>query len=65
MDLKLNNIPTVFYDCFLLHNFMNIRAHEDEDLVMLQTEVAKRNNEGIDNVRNLVYYCLLLILKVK
>ena len=24
---------------------------------MLQIEVAKRNNEGIDNVRNLVYYC--------
>ena len=49
--------------CYII--LMNIRAHEDEDLVMLQTEVAKRNNEGIDNVRNQVYYCLLLILKVK
>ena len=65
MDLKLNNIPKSFMIVFCYIIVMNIRAHEDEDLVMLQTEVAKRNNEGIDNVRNLVYYCLLLILKVK
>ena len=49
MDLKLDNLPTVIYVCFVLHNFVNIITHIDEDLVKLQTEVAKRNNEGIDN----------------
>ena len=44
---------TVFCDIIL----MDIRAHEDKDLVLLQIKVVKCNNEGIDNVRILVYYC--------
>ena len=56
MDLKLDNIPTVIFTCFGLHKcceYHNICV--DEDLVKLQIEVAKRNNEGIDNVSNPVY----------
>ena len=44
---------TVFCDTIL----MDIRTHGDKDLVMFQIKVAKWNNEGIDNIRNLVYYC--------
>ena len=58
MDLKLDYIPTVIYACFVLHNFCEYHnTYIDEDLVKLQIEVAKRNNEGIDNAPDLVYSC--------
>ena len=56
VDLKLDNIPTVIYPCFVLHNFCKYHnTYVDEDLVKLQIEVAKRNNEGIDNAPDPVY----------
>ena len=58
MDLKLDNIPTVIYACFVLHNFCEYHnTYVPEDLVKLQIEVAKRNNEGIDNAPDPVYSC--------
>ena len=37
MDLKLDNIPTVIYACFVLHNFCEYHnTYVDEDLVKLQ-----------------------------
>ena len=58
MDLKLDNIPTVIYACFVLHNFCEYHnTYIDEDLVKLKFEVAKRNNEGIDNANDPVYSC--------
>ena len=58
MDLKLDDIPTVVYACFVLHNFWEYHnTYVDEDLVNLQIEVAKRNNEGIDSALDPVYSC--------
>ena len=58
MDLKLDNIPTVIHVCFVLHNFCEYHnTYVDEDLVKLRIEVAKRNNEGIDNAPDPVYSC--------
>ena len=62
MDLKLDNIPTV---CFVFQMlvlcytiFVNIITHIlNEDLVKLQIEVAKKNNEGTDNAPDTVYSC--------
>ena len=57
-DLKLDNIPTVMYACFVLHNFCEYHnTYVEEDLFKLQIEVAKRNNEGIDNGPDPVYFC--------
>ena len=57
MDLKLDNIPTVIYACFVLRNFCEYHStYVDEDLLKLQIEVAKRNNEGIDNAPYPVYF---------
>ena len=56
--LKLDNIPTVIYACFVLHNFCEYHnTYIDEDLVKWQIEVLKRNNEGIDNASDPVYSC--------
>ena len=58
MNLKLSNVPTVIYVCFVLHNFCEYpNTYVDEDLIKLQIEVAKRNNEGIDNVPDPIYTC--------
>ena len=58
MDLKLDNIPTVIYACSVLHNFCEYdNTYVEEDLVKLQTEDAKRNNEGIDHAPDPVYSC--------
>ena len=58
MDLRLGSIATVIYACFVLHNFYEYHnTYVDEDLVKLQIEVAKRNNEGIDNAPDPVYSC--------
>ena len=44
--------------CFVLHNFCEYhKTYVDEDLVKLQIEVAKRNNESIDNAPHPVYSC--------
>ena len=49
MDLKLHNIPTVIYTCFGLHKCCEYHnTYVDEDLVKLQIEAAKRNNEETD-----------------
>ena len=59
MDLKQDNISKVIYACFVLHNFCeyhNIYVDE-EDMIKLQIEVAKRNNEGTDNASDEVYSC--------
>ena len=43
MDLKLDNILTVIYACFVLHNFCEYHnTYFDEYLVKLQIEVAKK-----------------------
>ena len=58
MDLKLDNISTVFYACFVSHNFSEYHnTYVYKDLVKLQIEVAKMTNEGIDNVPDPVYSC--------
>ena len=58
MDLKLDNIPTVIYACFVLHNFCEYHnTYVDKDLVKFQIEVANRNNEGINNAPDPVYSC--------
>ena len=58
MNLKLSNISTVIYICFVLHNFCEYHnTYVDEDLIKLQIEVAKRNNEGNDNVPDPIYTC--------
>ena len=58
MDLKLDNILTVIYACFVLRTFCEYHnTYIDEDLVKLQIEVAKRNNQGIDNSPDPVYSC--------
>ena len=58
MDLKLDNIPTVIYACFLLHNLCEYHnTYTAEDLVELKFEVAKRGNEGIDDAPDPVYSC--------
>ena len=58
MNLKLGNIPTVIYICFVLHNFCEYHnTYVDEDPIKLRIEVAKRNNEGIDNVPDPIYTC--------
>ena len=58
MDLKLDNISTVIYACFVLHNFCEYHnKYVGEDLVKLQIEVAKRNNEGIDHAPDPYYFC--------
>ena len=58
MDLKLDNIPTVIYACFVFHNIFEYHhTYADEDLIKLEIEVAKRNKEGIDNAPDPVYSC--------
>ena len=58
MNLKLGNIPTVIYICFVLHNLCEYHnTCIEEDLIKLQIEVAKRNNVGIDNVPDPIYTC--------
>ena len=58
MDLRMDNIPTVIYACFVLHNSCEYHnSYIEEDLVKLKIEVAKRNNEGIDNASDPVYCC--------
>ena len=43
MNLKLSNIPTVIYICFVLHNFCEYHnTYVDEDLKLkLQKEIMK------------------------
>ena len=54
MNLKLGNIPTIIYVCFVLHNFCEYHnTYVDEDLIKLQIEVAKRNKEGIDTLMSI------------
>ena len=58
--MKLDNIPTAIYGCFefCIHNFCEYHnTYIDDDLVKLQIEVAKRNNEGIHNAPDPVYSC--------
>ena len=65
IDLKLDNIPKDFYACFALHNFCEYyNTYVDKDLIKLQTEVAKRNNEEIDNTPDAVYSCNIFVGEV-
>ena len=55
---KLDNIPTVIYAYFTLHNICEYHnTYVDEDLVKVQIEIVKRNTEGIDNAPDPVYSC--------
>ena len=58
MNLKLGNIPTIIYVCFVLHNFCEYHnTYVDEDLIKLQIEVAKINKEGINSVPDPIFTC--------
>lgn len=60
MDLKLENIPTVIYACFVLHNFCEReKSYVDLEQVQIQMELLKSNEEHYINKPDPIFSCNL------
>ena len=58
MDFKLEALPTIIYECFVLHNYCEKdNVNIDEDLVMTQIELMKENEVQFKNIPDPVYSC--------
>ena len=58
MDFNLEALPTIIYECFVLHNYCEKHnVNIDEDLVMTQIELMKENEVQFKNIPYPVYSC--------
>ncbi|XP_044163271.1 protein ANTAGONIST OF LIKE HETEROCHROMATIN PROTEIN 1-like [Acropora millepora] len=56
MNFKLEEMPTIIYACFVLHNFCEKQnAYIDQDVVNSQVEVIKRNEAQFKNIPDPTY----------
>ena len=58
MDLKLENIPTVIYACFVLHNFCEKeKFYVDSEQVPIQIELSKSTEDTFKNKPDPILSC--------
>ena len=56
IDFKLESVPILIYTCFVLHNFCEFECcHLDENLVRMQIERNKAEEEKLKNIPDPVY----------
>ena len=60
MDLKLENILTVVYACFVHHNFCEReKSYVDLEQVQIQMELLRSNEENYINKLDPIFSCNL------
>ena len=58
IDIKLDNIPTLVYACFILHNFCERHSiYVDEEQVKVQMELMERNEKSFKNLPDPIFSC--------
>ena len=56
IDFKLESVPILIYACFVLHSFCELECcHLDENLVGMQIERSKAEEENLKNIPDPVY----------
>ena len=56
IDFKLELLPILVYACFVLHNFCELDCcHLDKNLVRMQIERSKAEEEKLKNIPDPVY----------
>ena len=59
VDFKLEEIPTVIYPCFVLHNFCErYSVNINEEQVKTQVELLKMNETQLKNLANPIFFCV-------
>ena len=55
-NLKLEILPTVIYDCFILHNYCEKnKLHVDEEVVKSQIEILKKNEKNYKSIPDAIF----------